>query len=235
MPKSSVSTTPVPTSTPCVGYPIDDLFLQLHEQYAINNNSNMSTVVTLVITLMAVFASFGYVYVNTINDFSCNFCLLFENGHFYFDVLLLIYIVSTLVLSAMICICTYQGVSQRKEQFIIYAIRLHYSIQNTTVRKKNKNNTPIFPSKYNPFGKKGLEIVQGLYGEMIKIFIIVFLFLTIGVVMKFCFMCPIPCNNCIVLCLTIFFISITAFITYFYCKKQFQSYYDRENEYKDIK
>ena len=54
------------------------------------------------------------------------------------------------VIEMMIYICMYQGVAQRCEQFIIYAIRCNYG------KKDFIEN--IFPSGYNPFNKKRLEI-----------------------------------------------------------------------------
>ena len=40
------------------------LELQLHEQYAINNNANLSSIVTLICTILVIFGSYGYVFVH---------------------------------------------------------------------------------------------------------------------------------------------------------------------------
>ena len=159
----------------------DELLGQLHEQYAVNNNANLSTIITLVVTLIAVIGYFGYVYVHTGVQFSENFgCLIAEkvgDVHvYYIDALLLVYLASVGILGILARLCIYQGVAQRKEQFIVDAIRNEYIDEGSRLK--------IFPLHYNPYKKRGLEIVQGLYGELVKIFKGVFWMLSIGVSLK---------------------------------------------------
>lgn len=157
----------------------DELLKQLHEQYAVNNNANLGTIVTLVVAMIAVIGYFGYVYVHTGVDFSDDFgCLVKCSGEFYLDALLLIYFASVLVIAILIRLCIYQGVAQRKEQFIIDGIRSKYFKDGL-----NKEDY-IFPEGYTPYKKEGLQIVQGLYGELVKIFKSVFWILTAGIALK---------------------------------------------------
>ena len=177
----------------------DELLKQLHEQYAVNNNANLGTIVTLVVAVIAVIGYFGYVYVHTGVDFSDDFgCLVKCSGEFYLDALLLIYLASVLVIAILIRLCIYQGVAQRKEQFIIDAIRSKYFGPGYLWSKMKVDNSDkevkIFPQSYHPYYKKGLDIVQGLYGELIKIFIGITCLLTLGVLLKLYANITIPQN-----------------------------------------
>ena len=80
------------------------------------------------------------------------------------DALLFVTLAALIVLSIMKYVSADQGINLRLQQFIVYAIR-----------KKNYNCRPeddqprVFPKDYHPFGKKGNEIVVGIYGDFIKI------------------------------------------------------------------
>lgn len=208
----------------------EELLRQLHEQYAINNNANLSTIVTLVVAVIAVIGCYGYVYVHTTLYFSCDFGLLVNDDVFYMDALLLIYLASVFVLCILSCLCAYQGVAQRKEQFIIYSIRKEYI--------DNVNNN-IFPKGYSPYGKKGLKIVQGLYGELIKVFLGAFILLTLMLVKKLAvadYRCCCCYNS--PKCLTAVFFVITfviVVVSWIYCNCQIKAYKRREKEYKKEK
>ena len=81
----------------------------------------------------------------------------------------------------------YQGFAQRRDQFIIYAIRFNYGLK---IKEKYKNR--IFPDNYHPFNKEGIEIYQGLFGEFIKIFTIIQIIIFISTI----FLCSL-CSECI--------------------------------------
>lgn len=206
------------------------LLSQLHEQYAVNNNANLSTIISLLVALIAVIGCFGYVYVHTDCDFSGNLGILVKcNETFYLETLLLAYIASVGVLAILVCLCAYQGVAQRKEQFIIHAIREKYFGENYL------KDLGIFPEGYSPCGKKGLEVVQGLYGELIKIFIIVFIALTFAMVLKFMYAPCCFCAKVYCACAKIITFIITIAIVYFcwrYCNAQIKSYHEREKKCK---
>lgn len=210
----------------------DELLKQLHEQYAVNNNANLGTIVTLVVAVIAVIGYFGYVYVHTGVDFSDDFgCLVKPNGEFYLDALLLIYLASVSVLAILIRLCIYQGVAQRKEQFIIHAIRKKYFGNNYLKDLK------IFPKGYHPYGKKNINVLQGLYGELVKIFIGIFGILSIcilfkliaNVVMFWWKDWAFPGVLVLIACMA--FVAAVCLCTYLYCKKQILSYEDREKEF----
>ena len=148
-----------------------DLLKQLHEQYAINSNANLGSIIALITSVLVVMGYYGYAYIHTTPEFSHAFeSLIIKDGLYYLDVLLLAFIVSSFILLFISCICIYQGVQQRKEQFIIDVIR----------RKKAGSVFEVLPQYYHPFNKKGLGIIQGLYGEFIKVIFIIegFLILT---------------------------------------------------------
>lgn len=202
---------------------------QLHEQYAINNNANLSSIITLVVSLIAVLGYFGYIYAHTGSEFSECLDILYcaQKELYTMDVLCLTYIASITVLYILFRICLYQGVAQRCEQFIIYAIRKEASI----------HEDPIFSSGYNPFSKKGLQIVQGLYGELIKIFIMVFVIITAFIIVKtFIFFCVNSCSNikclaCVELISTLFIIFIYIICSIINYNKQVYKYFLTQNEY----
>lgn len=218
----------------------DELLKQLHEQYAVNNNANLGTIVTLVVAVIAVIGYFGYVYVHTGVDFSDDFgCLVKPNGEFYLDALLLIYLASVLVIAILVRLCIYQGVAQRKEQFITDAIRREYFNRDFL---RDTGFDKVFPEGYHPYGKKGLEIVQGLYGELVKVFMSVFVLLTILVMMKCLAVNHIFSSwkesfgqlnaiSCIVMLLTLLLI-ITTICHY---KRQVKYYKKRQEEYPERK
>lgn len=132
--------------------------LQLHEQYAINNNAYLKSIIALFIGLFAAIGFYGYVVIHSepiVNIMKCSYEVYNINQLTFTAVGCLV------VLAIMIHICIYQGTAQRYEQFIIYAIRKKYYIDSTMDK--------IFPKTYTPFNKCGLSIIQGLYGEFIKI------------------------------------------------------------------
>jgi hypothetical protein len=51
---------------------IFELERQLHEQYAINNNSNLSSIIALMTALLAIFGVYGYVFIHTNIKFADN-------------------------------------------------------------------------------------------------------------------------------------------------------------------
>jgi hypothetical protein len=140
----------------------DKLLFQLHEQYAINNNSSMGAVISLLVSMFAAIGAYGYVWTH---------CGLSPKDFGLAD-LTFSAIGATLILLIMSYICMYQGASQRLEQFITYKIRMRFGL------------VDFFPAGYEPYGKKGLQVVQGLYGEFVKIFTIVAFFVLISFLLK---------------------------------------------------
>ena len=159
---------------------VKKLELQLHEQYATNNNSNVSSIISLIIGLIAVLGFYGYVYVYSTttfasnwgelvfkkNDTTCCFkdatCCSEDATCYYLDVLILITMPAIIILNFIKHLCIYEGYYQRKEQFIVYAIRHKYY----------EGKVPLgdlYPKSYHPFKKRIENVPQGLFGEIIKI------------------------------------------------------------------
>lgn len=141
----------------------DKLLEQLHEQYAINNNANLSSVVALVVAMIGVVGVFGYVYVRSVLNFSDKFDIMYtqNSGLYTMDAVLLSFMASYIILTIIEHLCMYQGYNQRYEQFIINAIRDFYIDGNT--------RDAIFPPSYHPFDKSNKNVSQGLFGEICNI------------------------------------------------------------------
>ena len=137
-----------------------ELEKQLHDQYAINNNERMSSLITLFVSLIAVLGAYGYMFLHTASKSALDLGDIYlGNDTYTIDALLLTAAVCYIVIAIMQHLCIYQGAYQRKEQFIIHTIRI-----------KNEMDMSIFPEGYTPFGKTRKDFVQGIYGELVKIF-----------------------------------------------------------------
>lgn len=158
----------------------EDFVKQLHEQYAINNNAHLSSVISLMVAMLAVFYGFGYMFVYSSIYFSSDFKFVVGNGIYTLDAFVFTAMATNIVLSIMISVCLYQGFAGRYEQFITYAIRKKYGLIDDV-----DNQYSIFPSYYQPFFKQGLEIPQGLFGVFVKIFIGLAILIQLIVLIKF--------------------------------------------------
>ena len=116
---------------------IFELEKQLHEQYAINNNSKAGILTSLIGSLLIVLTGYGFV--------------LFQ---YYIDeckgasIVTLVAIVAQIVMALLHCICVNLGAGQRKDQFITFAIRKKHYVT------RSKYDV-IFPEGYHPFNKIG--------------------------------------------------------------------------------
>ena len=144
--------------------------LQLHEQYAINNNSNLNSIIVLIVALLSVFYGFGYVYIHSNIFFSSN-SLVKSNDMYCLDELILTTIATIVIIYIIRYICLYQGCHQRLEQFIIYSIRCKY-YRTDPIYLSHR----VFPKNYHPFKKLKNnnevdldEVCQGVFGELTKI------------------------------------------------------------------
>ncbi len=144
-----------------------EIELQLHEQYAINNNANLGSVITFMVSIITVVGFYAYTFAHTTLEFSNPALgeLYCEGGVYYLDCLIFLAAGVICVLTIIQYICLYQGSQQRYEQFIIHAIRCKYFGPNFLYRQKPK----IFPEDYSPFDKDLDSFVQGLYGKFIRI------------------------------------------------------------------
>lgn len=125
----------------------EEMELQLHEQYAINNNSNLSSVVSLIVAMIAVFYGYGYIFLHTTNFFSNGLNFMCCSKDMYtLDALIITAIAVFIVTGILRRICLTQGYTQRFEQFITFALRCIYYDENINKMKKR-----VFPSSYHPF------------------------------------------------------------------------------------
>lgn len=148
---------------------VKQMEMQLHEQFAQNYNDTFGAVATLFAAMIAVLYGYGFIFLNSTFEFSN------MSGQFYYndgkgswyaaDALAFVTMASVVVLTIMQLVCIYLGTNQRKEQFIIHAIRKkYYGTSPTTI-----TNPKIFPSNYTPFGKDRDDFIVGIYGELLKI------------------------------------------------------------------
>lgn len=240
-------------------YDCDPDFLleeQLHEQYAINNNSNLSSVIVLLASMIAVFSGFAYMFVNSTVEFSNkpNWALYDKCSQtYYFDAFIFTAIACLIVIHIMIMICIYQGYQQRYEQFITYAIRNKY-IKEYWEKTGNDKRSIVFPKDYHPFPKEGnnncscplfisnkyKDPIQGLFGEFVKIFCYLEWIIMGGVFIKIlsnaCKKCGGDCH-----CLGIIEISILViafillrFSLFKYISERYEKYKRRCDEYKHL-
>jgi len=216
----------------------EEMELQLHEQYAINNNANLSSAVALIAAMIAVVGFYAYVFAHATWWFSDTFGELYcvRENSYYLDALVLMTIATVAVLCIQQAICIYQGCAQRNEQFIVFAIRKKYGMY---------GKGTIFPEGYCPFLKKYCKcwflgafdfkkgtgkVVQGLFGEIIAILSIVQYAIMALTVLKLVFCgenCPLWCVLALSVGLFVLFEAVA-----FYANRIVKKYEEREEEYK---
>lgn len=136
---------------------------QLQSQYLANKSATFSSYATLIGSALVVIGAFGHVLIAKGNEYSLEALIIVTFSTIY-------------ILGVILYISLYLGFSQRYEQFRVYAC----------IKDNKEINPPTFlPSRYYPFGKKGIDIAQGLYRELVKI-----LFLTVIAVFSL-FICKI--------------------------------------------
>ncbi len=143
---------------------VKEMEMQLHEQFATNYSSGFSSTVALFCTLLAVLYGYGHIFLHSSLTFTQALEGLYTDGIYALDALIFAGIAATIVLFIMKYICVYQGISQRMEQFIIYAIRSKYYGERPIDLEPR-----IYPSTYHPFKDKDKDLPIGLYGKFIVI------------------------------------------------------------------
>ena len=144
-----------------------ELELQLHEQYAINNNANVSSFIAMIGALIIAFTGYGYVlYQYLMGDVCC--CKMADAETMVhiatFAVLVVIFILYMVAVQI--------GASQRSDQFVIH-----------NIRRRAYNPTQydtIFPKGYTPFGKSFCTFVQGIYNTLSWIFLVVYIIIAVA-------------------------------------------------------
>jgi len=209
------------------------MLLQLHEQYAVNNNSSLSSVVSLIVGMFAAIGFYGYAFVFSTNEFETSVCdTCSDSCSFSLTQLSIIAIISLLILAIIIHICIYQGSAQRLEQFIIHQIRMKYGIVCQNGMSK------ILPYSYKPSGKRGLKIVQGLYGEIVKISAALELLIIVSLLVKYIlnivqfYSCQVSIEGVVVLIVVLLWFVYLASRNLYFLHKRENLYLKREREYQ---
>lgn len=146
----------------------DKLLMHIHEQFAVNNNSNLNTLITLFIALLAVLGSYGYTVIK-----------IFDNGSVSCASLTFVSIVSFAVLTIIAFINIFQGYKFRSEQIIIDNIRFFYKLDEVTYDGKK-----VIP--WEGKGKNLFDYCPGLYGLFLRIIVIIMWLLCAVSVYAFC-------------------------------------------------
>lgn len=204
---------------------------QLHEQYAVNNNASLNSIVMLITAFIASFGGYGYVFLHSSAEY--DFVMLINNGYYSIDAVFLTSMALIFVMTIIKSICAYQGIAQRREQFIIYKIRQAMS------ECKSCKLQNILPKNYTPFGKTKVDVVQGLYGEFIgimdKSIILIIASLLIKIfqnVNKHCCSGSFSYHAVFLILVFIIFLILICCCYENYFDKQYERYRERESEYK---
>jgi len=188
-------------------YIVKKMELQLHEQYAINNNANLSSIVAIIVALVVVLGYWGLVYVE--EDKCSNKFMIVSIGTFF-------------VLTITSYLCLYQGFQQRYEQFITYAIRCKY------YKCRPEKEKDIFPQSYTPFEKKWFNVPQGLYNFLFRSFFVAEILIIILSILKL-----IKLEIDILFCIFVIspFISIMLIICFY--KEKINKYENLKKEFNE--
>ena len=199
------------------------LELQLHEQYAINNNATLSSMLTLFCTMLAVLWGYGYVLIN-LSDKNEVFYSPFDSGSVYpINDLVLTTWAATIVLTAISWICIKTGYKGRMEQFIIHAIRLKYYEGKSDLYK-------ILPYNYNPLkkGKCWIRPIQSPYDTFLYIISIVTLLINL------CTWCKTPNSFWLLITPLLACILLVLRILWLSCKRYSSRYKEFKKKYKRL-
>lgn len=211
----------------------EQIEMQLHEQYAKNNNANVSSVVTLFVTMLASVGAYGYVFLHSeiLDDFEYEIdsTTLYDSEKFSFVALLLVAIAAIVVLIMIAYICVSLGCRQRKEQFIIYAIRRKYYYG-------DMRDTKIYPNRYTPFGKRGLKMVQSPYDYFIRCIMVAICLIALSLLFRFMAFYPQLMLSGVLIAgvVSFFFLFSHSVQSMMLCKWE-KEIMERENEYASIK
>ena len=112
---------------------------QIHGQYSENSNEHVSSFVTFVVSLLALFGTFGFVYANTVNVFRMGFGFWPEltpgasealSRHGYtMDCFLWLSIIVSIILCFIACLCIFWGYAERRDQVEQWLIREKHGVK----------------------------------------------------------------------------------------------------------
>lgn len=152
------------------------LELHLHEQYALNNNSTLASMLTLFVSMLAVIYGYGYVFLNSVDRLEG--VAMKVDGSYSWYALLFTNAAATLVLTAISYICVISGYKGRMEQFITHAIRKKYY--------PDVGFDAIFPNGYNPYKSGWFNAIQGPYDMFLVILSFLVAVMNIATIFRGC-------------------------------------------------
>ena len=193
-----------------------ELEKHLHEQYAINNNAKVSSFVTFVIALLALFGFYGYSFVYSVNSFHCN--TVSNNIFIPLDAFLLFSVIVVGILYFLALVSIQFGYTNRSDQVIIDKIR---------DKRFGKDKNYIFHENYSPTDKTWNSFIPDFFSNFywlflagqITVFLLTFYKISktncIGNTQLFCWLIFVI----IVLTFHLMFIFLTILCRYHYFKK----------------
>ncbi len=207
---------------------IFELEKTLHEQYAININAHTSNFVSFLVGILAIFGSYGYVYVSTCNEFA-NENVILNKDVFYLDALLYLSFVVNGILAFMSILSLHLGYSIRRDHLIIQKIRDKY-YQNEIVKKN------IFGNIYKADNKFFKNFIPEYYNNFYYLFLFSQIFIVITIAIKFCHNINFEWDICIYgLMISIVFLIFNIFLISFCFRRRESTYRKYQNniiEYK---
>lgn len=189
---------------------------QLHEQYAINNNANAGSLISILSVLLVAFSGYAYIFNEFMEDpYIGNRNVFLVISCAVSGVLLLLYIIAV-----------HLGTGQRLEQFIIYSIRVdYYKSSNEDMRFES-----IYPKSYNPYCKGYFNFVQGIYNILsYAIFVCHISLIAIFLLWIKLKLSPNCCEESQLAFLLVW--SVTLLTMFFYKIKKYCGYLKRQDEY----
>jgi len=106
--------------------------LQLHEQYAINNNAHIGSLVAFIGAVVTIFIGYGIVYHSTPSSCCCNCSHVIHSAIssiYSISELYWITIVAVGLLCFLACLCVVIGYGQRRDQIVIQKFRKDVGLQ----------------------------------------------------------------------------------------------------------
>lgn len=183
------------------------ILLNLHNSYSENYNQILGCCISLLITSLAILFGFGFILFQANDDITKDWLCFMEydcnteSMVYNLNALSFITAGTGIVLTGIISILIYQGIAGRKEQFIVYSIRENAKI-GFHLNNSMEEDNGCLPYFYHPFGEYkdldndhiktkavGLNIIQGLYGEIVKILIFITLIVYVLSFIKIIFGC----------------------------------------------
>ena len=226
--------------------------LQLHEQYAQNNNANLGSNIALIVALLSVFYGYGYVYLHSTNCF-CPYWQMMIGRQFTLNALFLTVVATFFVIGILYYICFSQGIKQRMEQFISFAIRYKYfskpqgadsSVRGGSIEVKMSDDyNRVFPEGYHPFKDLSKccclqfprKLAQGLFGDLLPIISASLILIIVSLIPRiisnsnYCACHRVPIGIYIVLAVVLlaFLINVIGAVIY-----KINKYIERSKQYK---